>query len=188
MKKTWIFLALCALALAAFTACSSNADMAPSPSPTMPVVTPTITPMDSASPTDPMTTLSPDATAAPANVGAAGVLTLEEAKRVSERVEDELEKLSEVKDAEAVVVGSLALVGLEFNSSYQGGVDERMKKMVTDRIETVQKGVTDVVVTADAAQVDKIEALADALDGGGVTWEQARGRAQELARAIPGGS
>ena len=92
-----------------------------------------------------------------------GVTTMDKAKRVIEQIEDELERLSEVDDAEVVLAGNRAVVGLEFDDQYQGGIDERLRGIVRERIAGVISGVTDIVITADAAIMNEIETLGDRL-------------------------
>ena len=170
MKKKWMLTLLCAFALMGLAGCASNADALPSPSPmasaapmaspsTMPEAT-TLTP--DLTPTDSPDALSPDAQAA--NLG---VTTAEDAKRVSSAVEDELEKLSEVDEAEVLVLGNVALVGLKFDSQYQGGLTDRIRSMVKDRIGTVQKGIETVAVTDAPVLIEGIDDLQDLLEGSG---------------------
>lgn len=109
-----------------------------------------------------MTTVNPGG-AAPASSG--GVTTVSEAKRIAEEVEDELEKLSEVKDAQVVIAGNEAGVALAFDSQYQGGLDDRMKTMVKERIDSIVSGVTKIGITEDTELMDELETLGDKLDG-----------------------
>ena len=50
------------------------------------------------------------------------------------------------------------------NDQYQGGVDERLEKMVLGRVQTIEKSITGVYVTDDAAKVQEIEKLTEQLD------------------------
>ena len=93
-----------------------------------------------------------------------GITSLEDAKKMSEEMEDAVEKLSEVDDAYVVAVGENALVGVKLNDQYQGKADERLNKMILTRVQTVNKAVTGVAVTEDAARVKEIEALSKTLD------------------------
>jgi len=193
MKKHWMLMALLMLTAALLTGCASNADMLATPTPgampTQPMVSPSVTEgldtlpdlMPDVMP-DLMPSASPDGSAAPA-LGAGGVTTLEDARRVSEQAEDALDKLSEVDDAFVVITGSTALVGLEFNSQYQGGVDERLKQMVLSRIQTVHKSITGVAVTDDAQLVQQIEALSDSLEEA-TSLSAVATQAEELAGQI----
>ena len=92
-----------------------------------------------------------------------GVTSMDTARRVAEQVEDELERLSEVDDAEVVIAGNRAAVALEFDDQYQGGIDDRLKQMVRERIGSVVSGVTEISITADATLLDEIEALGERL-------------------------
>ena len=112
MKKTWILLGMTLVSLAVLTACTSNADtMQENTAATQPSSAPTQT-------SSPTTSLSPAVTYAPAatddtmggmttgvsaGMQEGGVNTVEDARRVSDKVDDEVEKLSEIDDAEAVV-------------------------------------------------------------------------------------
>ena len=168
MKKIWMLLALLTLSAALLTGCASNADTLATPTPGATQMIPQVSPnatdgmMNDLMP-DLMPSLVPGASAAPLS-GAGGITTLEDARRASENMEDALEKLSEVDDAYVVAAGNTALVGLEFNAQYQGQVDDRLKKMVLTRVQTVDKTITGVAVTADPSLVRQIEALEETLD------------------------
>ena len=105
--------------------------------------------------TSPMISEDPEAT---------GVTTVSTARRAIEQIEDELERLSEVKDAEVILAGNNAAVALEFDEQYKGGVDDRLREIVQERINGVISGVTNVVVTADEALMDQIETLGERLE------------------------
>lgn len=185
MKKLWLLLLLLTMAAALLAGCASNADTLASPSPG---VTDNMLPQVSPNATDGMTSpgpdnsVSPDASTAP-TLGAGGIATLEDAKKASEAMEDALEKLTEVDDAYVVATGTTALVGLKFTPQYQGKVDDRMKKMVLTRVQTVDKTITGVAVTDEEARVKEIDALAETLESatslGAVTTQ-----AEELASQI----
>ncbi|MBE5787385.1 MAG: hypothetical protein E7324_07575 [Clostridiales bacterium] len=171
MKKLWMLMALLTLAAALLTGCASNADTLASPTPGAPMMTPQASPNITDDITDGIDNLmpglipsaSPNGTAAP-DMGAGGIASLEDAKRLSDAMEDALEMLSEVDDAYVVATGDTALVGLEFTAQYQGQADDRIKKMVLSRVRTVDQSIKGVAVTADPAQVRSIEALADSLE------------------------
>lgn len=185
LKKLWLLLLLLTMAAALLAGCASNADTLASPSPG---VTDNVLPQVSPNATDgmmspgPNNSVSPDASTAPTS-GAGGITTLEDAKKASEAMEDALEKLTEVDDAYVVATGTTAVVGLKFTSQYQGAVDDRMKKMVLTRVQTVDKTITGVAVTDEEARVKEIDALAETLESatslGAVTTQ-----AEELASQI----
>ena len=93
MKKTWTLVVISLLGLALFSACASNADTLPSPAPSASAM-PSATPQATQSPTS---SAMPSVTVQPA-----GVNTVEDARRLSDDVSEEVEKLSELDDAAAV--------------------------------------------------------------------------------------
>jgi len=102
----------------------------------------------------PTTTTSPKST---------GVTSMEKARSVVEAIEDELERLSEVEDAQVIIAGNKAAVALEFDDQYQGGVDDRLREIVKERIDGVISGVTDISITTDRDIMDELEALGERL-------------------------
>lgn len=161
MKKTWFLLVISVLSLGLLSACTSSADTLPSPSPAA-----TNTPAPTTAPS-PTVSITPAATAEPV-----GVNTVEDAGRVSDDISEEVEKLSELKTAEAVAAGSIALVGVTYDSQYQEGMTDRLKEMVTTRVETIDKTITEVKVTDDEAVMKKIADLRQKLDDGSITFEE----------------
>ena len=93
-----------------------------------------------------------------------GVTSMDKAKRVIEQIEEELERLSEVDDAEVIIAGNKAAVGLEFDDQYKSGLDDRLRKVVKERIDSVISGISTVAITADETVMDAIESLGDRLD------------------------
>ena len=159
MKKIRLLLLLL-LTSALLAGCAGNADNAqPSPSPNatgiIESVLPGATDRIGSSP-------MPDATDDPTMPGA-GIETVQDAQTRSKAMEEAVEKLSEVDDAWVVATGHTALIGVEFTKQYQGQVDDRMKKMILSRVQTVEKGVTGVAVTADEMMVKRIQTLAENL-------------------------
>lgn len=105
--------------------------------------------------------ITPDATIIPESTG---VTSMDKAQRVIEQIEDELERLSEVEDAEVVIAGNQAAVGLEFDHQYKAGVDDRLRKIVKERIDSVISGISTIAITADEGVMDAIESLGERLD------------------------
>lgn len=176
MKK--ILLTLSALSLALMLGgCKKTNDMAnatsqpsssPSASPHVTTVLPGATnDMDGTNGMDGMEggngvdSVLPGATLIPESTG---VTNMDKARRVIEQIEEELERLSEVDDAEVVIAGNRAAVGLEFDDQYQGGIDDRLRKIVQERIDSVISGISSVAVTADETIVDAIESLGERLE------------------------
>ena len=179
MKKTLLTLSALSLALL-LGSCRAKQDMtsatsqpttsaSPSASPLVTMIAPSMTEgttdtMDDANDMDGangMDGILPGSTMIPESTG---VTSMDKAKRVIEQIEDELERLSEVEDAEVVIAGNKAAVGLEFDDQYKAGVDDRLRKIVKERIDGVISGISTVAVTADKGVMDAIESLGERLD------------------------
>ena len=103
----------------------------------------------------------PDATIIPESTG---VTSMDRARRVIEQIEEELERLSEVDDAEVVIAGNKAAIGLEFDDQYRAGLDDRLRGIVKERIDSVISGISTIAITADEGVMDAIESLGERLD------------------------
>lgn len=179
MKKTLLILSAMSLALA-LGSCRAKQDMtsatsqpttsaSPTSSPMVTTIAPNMTEgttdtmdptngMDGSNGTDgvlPGSTMIPEST---------GVTSMDKARRVVEQIEDELERLSEVEDAEVVIAGNKAAVALAFDDQYQAGIDDRLRKIIKERIDGVIAGISTVAITADEGIMDSIESLGERLD------------------------
>lgn len=172
MNKKWTLILLCACALALMTGCATNADVLPSPSPSL-------MPSPSAVITMPIATALPQNTTSPMATDN-GVMTLEEAVTVSDNVETEVGKLSEIDTATAVVIGNMAVVGVTFDSQYKGGMTTRLTDMVKDRVGTVKNGITTIGVTSDPTMIKTIRDLKTSLDQPGTSLESVRNKVSDL--------
>ena len=103
----------------------------------------------------------PDATVIPESTG---VTSTDKARRVIEQIEEELERLSEVDDAEVIIAGNKAAVALEFDDQDRSGIDARLRGIVKERIDSVISGISTVAITADETVMDAIESLGERLD------------------------
>lgn len=160
MKQTLLrtaALLACALAL---TACAAESEPMTSPSPTAGSATaqPTATQAPASSQGVPETMQSA------ASAAAQGAADAETARSAAEELKDELEQLSEVSDAEVVLAGDMAAVGLTFDTQYQAGVTDRIRQVVRERLDGVISGVSRLGVTADKAQREQIAGLSEQLD------------------------
>lgn len=170
MKK-WILIPLLILAVGVtLTGCGIRSNVGTTPAPTMmATVSPTNTP-------EPMATMeataSPDAagsatagmtTDAPMGMTSAGSMTPAEAGRLAERISEAVERLSEVDDAEVIVSGNRALVAVEFDDQYSAGLDERMKKMITETVQEVDETLTEVEITDDDTLYGQVKGLGERL-------------------------
>ena len=182
MKKTLFTLSALMLTML-LCSCSAKDDMSiatneptasawPSTSPSVTTVLPSVTDnmqdgmMDGM--TDGMTdggngadSVLPGSTVIPESTG---VTSMDKAKRVIEQIEEELERLSEVDDAEVVIAGNKAAVGIEFDDQYKAGLDDRLRKIIKERIDSVIGGISTVAITADEGVMDAIESLGERLD------------------------
>ena len=193
MKKQGFLLAISMTCLMLFSSCSGTADTIPAPT-TAPA---TSAPTSTAGPT---ASMAPSATTGVGDMMGdlaagmmpdmgqeTGVNSVEDAKRISDRIEDEVEKLSELDEAEAVVAGNIALVGIAYDTQYQGGMTDRLEKMVTERVEMIDKAITAVHVTDDKEAVMKIGQLKEKLDDGQITFEELQTQVLDIGSTITGG-
>ena len=165
MKKMLLFLMLATAAALLLTGCASSADTLPSPTPGTNNVTiqPLVPDMNGNNGMNTGTTAMPNGTAQPLNNR--NTMTVESAQQAAQAMKEAVIKLSEVDEAWVVPMGDTALVGVKFDSQYQGGADDRLKKMVLTRVQSVDKAFTKVAVTDSAALVTAIQALAETLKG-----------------------
>ena len=173
MKK-WILIPLLILAVGVtLTGCGSRGKVGATTAPTAQATTaPTNSP-------EPMATMeataSPDAaggaTAGMATTAPMGGMTAAtessmtpaEAGRLAERISEAVERLSEVDDAEVVIRDNKALVAVEFDDQYSAGLDERMKKMITETVQEVDETLTDVEITDDDTLYGQVKGLGERL-------------------------
>ena len=189
MKKIWFLLFLTAVAALALTGCASSADSAlATPTPGAPGMNQGLLPGLGA-------TNNPGATATnqpsvPMNPiistpdnSAVGIQTLEDARKAAQAMAEAVERLSEVDEASVIALGDTALVGLKFGSEYKGQVDDRMKKMVLARVQTVDKSIQSVAVTSDVKWLQDIQAMGQAL-GSATGLDDVRRQMDDLVRQI----
>ncbi len=174
MKRKLIPILLTA-ALATLTACAADAQPMQTVSPTLPATQAPMTLPDTNNGMDGVGTGMDDAltpngtTTGEPGMGtgapeAQGVTSVTNARKAMEQIEDELERLSEVTDAQVVVAGNTAAVALQFDKQYQGGIDERLEKMVQERIKGVVSGITNVAVTQDTNVFDQLDKLGERME------------------------
>lgn len=197
MKKQGFLLAISMTCLMLFTSCSGTADSMPAPS----QAPSTTAPAGTAGPT---ASMAPSATTGVGDMMGelaagmspelgqdagekSGVNSVADAKRISDRIEDEVEKLSELDEAEAVVAGNIALVGISYDAQYQGGLTDRLEQMVTERVEMIDKAITAVHVTDDKDAVMKIKQLNEKLDDSQISFEELQTQVLDIGSTITGG-
>lgn len=165
----------------------------------------TMTPTTAPATTQPMATMAPVATPEPtadmnggatmgmattspeANESAAPAsMTPAEAGRLAERIAEAVERLSEVDDAEVVVSENRVLVAVEFDDQYSAGLDDRMKQMITEKVQEIDETLTDVEITDDNTLYGQVKGLGERLaratgldelaDDFGDLWDRVTGR------------
>lgn len=170
MKK-WILIPLLILAVGVtLSGCGIRSNVGTTPAPTAQA---TVKPTNSPAPLATMeATASPDTaggatagmtTEAPMGGMTANAMTPAEAGRLAERISEAVERLSEVDDAEVIVSGSRALVAVEFDDQYSAGLDERMKKMITETVQEVDETLTEVEITDDDTLYGQVKGLGERL-------------------------
>ena len=129
----------------------------------------TMTPMNSPAADAGMTSTGDvsSVTGATNTTGASGSgsasMTPAEAGRLSERIAEALERMSEIDDAEVIVDGQRALVAVEFDDQYSAGLDDRMKQMITQAVQKIDDSLTDVRITDDGTLYGQVKGLGERL-------------------------
>ena len=91
-------------------------------------------------------------------------MTPAEADRLAERVEEAVERISEIGDAEAVIDSdSRVVIAVEFDEQYKAGLDDRMKEMITEAVQKVDEKLTDVQITDDSTIYGQVKSLGERL-------------------------
>ena len=178
MKK-WILALLCMIAVgmtlsgcAAGTANTMNPTTAPATAQPTATMTATNSPMATASPSEsPMAQTS---------------MTPAQAGQLAERISEAVERISEINDAEVIVYDDRVLVGVEFEDQYNAGLDDRMKQMITEKVQEVDKSLTRVEITNDETLYGQIKSFGERLgkatgfdelaDDFGDLWNRITGR------------
>lgn len=173
MKKTLLRTAALLMLALSLTACAAQSESMTVPSPT--VNSTTEQPNASSSPAADMTDMPMTQPDMP--VGAADP---DAARRAAESLEDELEQLSEVDEADVLIAGQNAVVALKFDSQYQAGITDRIREMVRDRMDGVLSGVTRLEVTDDPAMIRQIGTLTDQMENATDLTEIEQGLEQML--------
>ena len=120
------------------------------------------------------------------NSAAPAGMTPAQAGRLAEQIADEVERISEVSDAEVVVSDERVLVAVEFEDQYNAGLDDRMKKMITEAVQKVDSSLTEISITDDNTLYGQVKGLGQRLakatgldelaDDFGDLWDRITGR------------
>ena len=90
-------------------------------------------------------------------------MTPAQAGRLADQIEEAVERISEIDDAEVVVSDERVLVAVEFDDQYSTGLDERMKQMITEAVQKVDDKLTDVEITDDSTLYGQVKGLGERL-------------------------
>ena len=154
MKKYGLILTILTLAVM-MTACSMNtANTAPAP-------TAALTPGMNA-------TANPDGMAAANDTDPAALtasMTTAESAALSKKANSAAAQVSEIDACVTAIVGNTCLAGVTFDKQYQGGMTDRIRDMVSARIQSVAPGVERVAVTGDPEIVAQINTVAERIAG-----------------------
>ena len=96
-------------------------------------------------------------------VSSATSMTPAEAGKLAERIAEAVERISEIDDAEVVISDGRVLVAVEFEEQYAAGLDDRMKKMITDAVQKADGGLTDISITDDGTLYGQVKSLGQRL-------------------------
>lgn len=150
MKLKRYGLILTALVIAALaTACSMNtAGSAPTPTP---------------APTANMNAGFDSGVAAleTAPAAQAAAMTSAESAALSKKANSAAAQVSEIDACVTAIVGNTCIAGVTFDKQYQGGMTDRIRDMVTARIQSAAPSVERVAVTGDPEITAQIQAVAE---------------------------
>ena len=191
MKKIILTLMCVGLALALVGCVSSSAGNNPSPAPTTaepsPMASATMEPSATNAPmqgTNEPAVIDPNApggavvggttngmitgTTGTDGNGTNATMSPADAGKLGDKIADEVERLSEIDDAQVVVMGDTAVVAVDFDDQYKGGMTTRIQEMVVTRVQNVDKNITDVRVTNDPNLFTTVGDMAQSLTSGTV--------------------
>lgn len=77
------------------------------------------------------------------------------------RIEAQIARISEIREARVVTAGDTALVGVKFDPAYRGQLTERIREMVAAEVMAADPGITTVAVTADGDDVEEIYEISE---------------------------
>ncbi|MBQ7786373.1 MAG: YhcN/YlaJ family sporulation lipoprotein [Clostridia bacterium] len=120
----------------------------------------TMTPMTTMQTSEQDSGMKTDSSSGPSSVSS---MTPAQAGRLADQIEEAVERISEIDDAEVVVSDERVLVAVEFDDQYSTGLDERMKQMITEAVQKVDDKLTDVEITDDSTLYGQVKGLGERL-------------------------
>ena len=155
MKLKKIGLILAALCVgASMTACSmmNGATSTPAPTMSMPAATMGATPTATGA-------MNGD------NAAMTAAMTATESAALSQKANAAAAQVSEIDGCVTAIMGNTCLAGVTFDKQYQGEMTDRIRDMVSARIQSVAPSVERVAVTHDPEIVAQIQSVADQIAG-----------------------
>lgn len=162
MKKVLIFI-LCASAALMLAGCRTKADPMATNNPMSPNTSPMVSPGMN---TQPGATTLPEAAKDMLTDTVVKIMGTDDALKASQQIRDAVSKLTEVDTAVCVAAGDKAAVGVTYDASYKGKMDDRLRGMIYARVKAIHPGITAVYVTADPAVSNEIASLYQMLQSG----------------------
>ena len=162
MKKVIIFI-LCASAALMLAGCSTKADPMTSNSPMIPNTSPMTSPGMN---TQPIATTLPEAAKDMLTDTVVKIMGTDDALKASQQIRDAVSKLTEVDTAVCAAAGDKAAVGVTYDASYKGKMDDRLRGMIHARVKAIHPGITKVYVTDNPAVSNEIASLYQMLQSG----------------------
>ena len=77
------------------------------------------------------------------------------------QIEAQISQISEVSEARVVVTGNTALVGVKFNTAYQGEMTERIREMIAAEVMKADPQITTVAVTSEEDDVEDVYEISE---------------------------
>lgn len=162
MKKV-IMIALCVSAALMLAGCTTNADPMATKGPASPSTSPMTSPDMGM---QPGATTLPEAAKDMLTDTVVKIMGTDDALKASQQIRDAVTKLTEVDTAVCVAAGDKAAVGVAYDASYKGKMDDRLRGMVYARVKAIHPGLTTVYVTDDPAVSNEIASLYQMLQSG----------------------
>ncbi|MBQ4638503.1 MAG: YhcN/YlaJ family sporulation lipoprotein [Clostridia bacterium] len=80
-------------------------------------------------------------------------------EKAATAIRDEVDKLSEVEDVYVAVVGNEALIGITYDDQYKGGLTDRLKETIDEKVKLANAGDFTVNIVDTQEDVEKIKEL-----------------------------
>jgi len=82
------------------------------------------------------------------------------------RIEENINRISEIQESRVVIADTTALVGVKFAPEYRGELTERIREMVAGEVKKADPSIQTVAVTAVEEDVERVYGLSDRMRAG----------------------